>query len=232
MFFTCIIRVAINKGLFHLKPPMPRYTYIWDVRLVLSLLRSWSPLSSLSLVKVTLKLCMLIALLTAPRAQTLKALDIEHMAIIGSNISFHITGLLKTSKQGKKVGQEVHMSSYPPDRRLCVLRVLRHYLERTENIRNSHTQLFISYKHPHEPVSTDTLARWIREVLMLVGIDTKIFMAHSVRSASVSAAKRAFIPTKEILQRANWSSEKTFSTFYDKPVTSASNYQSAILSLK
>lgn len=37
-------------------------------------------------------------------------------------------------------------------------------------------------------VSSSTIARWLKEVLHLAGIDTSIFKAHSYRSASTSAA--------------------------------------------
>ena len=84
--------------------------------MVLNLLRSWSPIDSLSLKRLSLKLCMLIALLVVPRSQTLQALDLDRMVILGSNISFHVATLLKTSKQGRPIGQEIHMEAYPSNR--------------------------------------------------------------------------------------------------------------------
>ncbi len=215
------------KGVFQSRPPKPRYTHIWDVNQVLDLLKKWSPVDKLNLKILTYKLCMLLALLSAPRSQTLKALDINNMAIIGGNISFYIDNILKTDKQGKRVGMEVNFSEYPPDRRLCVLRVLRKYLDVTEVIRKDNGQLFISYKHPHEPVSTDTLARWVRNILTLAGIDTRVFKAHSVRAASSSAASK-FIPIADVLKKGNWSSENTFTKFYNKPVQN-NVYQTSIL---
>ena len=101
--------------------------------------------------KVTLKLCMILDILSAPRAQTLQALDFDHTAVVSNNISFHITSLLKTDKQGQKTDEEIHMSVYAPDKRLCVLHVLTYYLERTEKRDASNTQLLVSYRHPHEP---------------------------------------------------------------------------------
>ena len=44
-------------------------------------------------------------------------------------------------------------------------------------------KLFLSHIRPHKPVSPATLARWIRELLQLVGIDTATFKGHSVRAA-------------------------------------------------
>ena len=58
------------KGAFELRPPSARYTTTWDVSVVLNFLRGLHPLDSLSLKFVTLKLVMLVALVSAQRLQT------------------------------------------------------------------------------------------------------------------------------------------------------------------
>ena len=55
-------------------------------------------------------------------------------------------------------------------------------------------QHFVSYTKPHDAVSKDTIARWIREVMCLAGADMSLFKAHSVRAASVSAEKANLAP--------------------------------------
>ena len=52
-------------------------------------------------------------------------------------------------------------------------------------------------------------------------IDTNIFKAHSVCSASTSAAADAGISISEILEAADWSSASTFEKFYYQPVKSS-----------
>ena len=54
-------------------------------------------------------------------------------------------------------------------------------------------------------------------MLSLAGIDTSSFKAHSVRSASVSAAASAGVSTNQIMEAADWSSESVFRRFYYKP---------------
>lgn len=64
------------------------------------------------------------------------------------------------------------------------------------------------------------------------GIDTNVFTAHTTRSASTSAAKRAGVPMQVILQSAGWSNVTIFKTFYDKDVNvedSNVTYSDAIL---
>lgn len=217
------------KGIFNANPPAPRYKRIWDVKQVLNLLRSWSPVKKLSLRNLTLKLCMLIALLIAPRCQTLKALDLSTLTFAGGAARFGVSELLKTSRRGK-VGKDILLQGYPPDRRLCVLKVLREYIDRTAEIR-SDNKLFISFIKPFNKVSSPTIARWIRTVLSLAGIDVSVFKAHSVRAASVSAAHNNYIPVSDIMDMAGWTNECTFRKFYDKKLENGSGYQEAILSL-
>lgn len=77
-------------------------------------------------------------------------------------------------------------------------------------------QLLISYQKPHKPVSTNTIARWLKNVMAKAGIDTSVYKAHSMRAAVTSAAKK--VPIDTILSTASWSSESTFAWFYDKPI--------------
>ena len=71
---------------------------------------------------------------------------------------------------------------------------------------------------PHKPISPSTIARWLKTILSKAGVDTEIFKAHSVQSASTSAAAMAGITTEDILKAADWSSETVFQKFYHKPV--------------
>ena len=63
------------------------------------------------------------------------------------------------------------------------------------------------------------------------GIDTSKFKPHSVRAAATSAAGERQVPISEILQTAGWSREKTFRTYYQKPVVKDNNFADAILKL-
>ena len=78
------------KGLFHINPPKPHYSCTWDVSKVLSyILSSLFPLDGLSMKILTLKLTALIALSTAPRAQTLVSMNLDLMNVLESKVVFH-----------------------------------------------------------------------------------------------------------------------------------------------
>lgn len=89
---------------------------------------------------------------------------------------------------------------------------MKEHLKRTNDRRKS-SALFQSYKTFH-PVTTCTLARWLRTVLEFSGL--KIFTAHSLIGASASAAYFSGASMKKLLEKANWTSSKIFFKFYFK----------------
>lgn len=216
------------KGIFNIKPPVPRYQQIWDSRIVLDKLRTWGPVAKLTFKQLTLKVCIMLALLGAARTQLLKAFRVDKLDISDSCIRLRVDELMKTDRPGK-VGHELVLKAYPVDRRLCIVRAMKEYLEVTKTRRTNDHQLLISIKEPHGPVSKDTIAKWIREMLALAGLDVNIYKAHSVRAASVSAAKLNFVPIQDIIKRADWTTEQTFNKYYNKPVKTTTSYESAIL---
>ena len=221
------------RGVYVLHPPMPRYKEVWDVKIVMNYLRNLSPTAALGLRDISLKLCTLIALLSAQRCQTLHLLriDKDSMKLKANSVVFIVRNLVKQSKPGN-TGFTLNLQAYPPDRRLCVLRLLKHYLLCTKPLRGTSKQLFISYRKPYEPITRNTISRWIRMVLDRAGIDTAHYKPHSTRAAASSAAQNNRVPVADIMATAGWANEKTFTRFYNKPVHDyASKFQSALQSL-
>lgn len=198
------------KGLFNKLLPKPRYSgFIWDVSVVLKYLSTLFPLDKLSLKLLTLKVTALIALSAAPRAQTIISMNLDCMTILNNKICFQFKSLLKTSKQGKNYMLELlHFD----DEKLCVMHTVLHYINRTKVQRKSQ-QLLLSYCS-YKPVTSSTVARWLKEVLLNSGIDIEKFKAHSYRSAAVSAAFSRGCSLELILKTADWSSAKNFKKFY------------------
>ena len=84
-------------------------------------------------------------------------------------------------------------------------------------------ELLITYRRPHKPATSDTIARWITNTLQEAGIDTTVFTSHSCRASSTSKAKLR-MPIKDIMKRAGWSQETTFIKLYDKFIIN-NNYE-------
>ena len=93
---------------------------------------------------------------------------------------------------------------------------MRASLDRTKVYQGgpNHDQLYLSSQCLFGNVSKATIYKWGTRCMTAAGIDMKIFMPHSIRAASTSAALRAHVPMDTILNTAGWSRENIFRTYY------------------
>lgn len=215
------------RGIFLRKPPSARYVEVWDVNVVLSYLKTLYPLCDLSLENLTLKLTMLICLVSAQRAQTLSFLKLSCMRECKDSFVFIFKDHLKQSSVSNS-NPTLVLKAFPRDPSICVFNSLKEYLQRTSEIRKD-DELFISYIKPHRSVHKETISRWIKRVLSASGIDTSKYKAHSTRAASSSAAVRSNLRLRDLMQAAGWKNASTFAKFYNKNIESDSNIGSALL---
>ena len=89
----------IMKGVFELKPVLPKYSHTWDVDTVLNLLECYAPNDKLTLKELSHKLVMLLALLTGQRCQTIHKLCVKSMKLEDNKCLLHIVPI-KTVKAG------------------------------------------------------------------------------------------------------------------------------------
>ena len=208
------------KGVFHERPPQPRYSTTWDVSVVTNHIESLGDNQDLdlTLADLTLKVVALLALTRPSRSVDLTNLDIRFRHFCPEGVTFHAAKLAKQSRQTKPV-KEFFFPKFEQNKKLCPVLALQEYEKRTSEKRSSNgsTQLLIAMIKPHKPVSSSTVARWLKTVLNNAGIDTSIFKAHSVRSAATSSASEAGVTTATILDAADWATETVFQRFYYKP---------------
>ena len=219
--------VRLMKGVYRLRPPSAKYSYIWDVNLVFNIIKSWGPNSCSSLESLTMKLCGLLALSTGQRVQTLASIFVENI-LMKEPVEIKITKILKTSRVGSK--QPLLVLPSFTDESLCVVKCLQQYLLVTREFRVT-GQLFISYKQPHKPVTTQTISRWLCNLLKLCKIDTNVFKSHSFRHSSVSKAAKIGVSTDMIFAAAHWSAgSKMFAKFYNRPIVSRCDFAHSLVS--
>ena len=177
---------------------------------MLNFLKTMSPNSSLSLMELSLKLSMLLALVSIQRKQTLLQLksDEEFVFILSRHV--------KQSRPNYSI-HPVIIPRYTLDTDICPYVCLEDYIERTKSLRHDDV-LLISTVKPHRAIGSQTLAHWIKTVLQLAGGDIDIFKPHYTSHAASTAAYQASVPRDEILQRAGWSNANTFKRLYYKHV--------------
>jgi hypothetical protein len=217
------------KGIFEIRPALPKYSEIWDVTVVLNYLKTLEQVASLPLKELTLKLTTLLCLTTGQRGQTIHKMDVNGIQALPDRYRIIINDKLKHTKPGKHLAP-IDLLAFPEEEKLCVVKTLEAYLQRTEQHRTQYSQVLLSYIKPFKPVSKDTIARWVKLVLRSAGIDVKKYSAHSCRASSTSSCKAKGLTMKAIMEAAGWSNAGTFATFYEKPVDIVSqNFGSVLL---
>lgn len=75
------------KGVFELKPTLPKQSHTWDVNTVLNFLETFHSLDKLIL-KELYKSVMLLAILSGQRCQTIHKLSLDSMCMDDTHIFF------------------------------------------------------------------------------------------------------------------------------------------------
>ena len=57
------------------------------------------------------------------------------------------------------VGHELEFPGYPSDTSLCVVVIIKEYLERTKHFRKGITSLFVTYVKPYKAATKSTISR-------------------------------------------------------------------------
>ena len=151
---------------------------------------------------LTLKLTMLLALVTGQRAQTLSKLRISEMEKHGDTVRFRIGGHLKTKLPGTAI---IEFSRFTQNLAVCPVHLMDTYIALTKDLRTDDF-LFISFVKPFKAVHVDSIRRWIIHTMTLAGIDISVYKTHSTRSASPSKAAQQH-------KAGKWSNQSTIAKF-------------------
>lgn len=222
----CIKRIL--KGMYKQRPTRPKYTNIWDPQIVLNHVSSWYPNRTLSLEKLTKKVSILLALCTAHRVQTLSLLKVSNISRSQSGLKILVSDVVKTSAAGRE--QPVLLLPYYLDNvQICPATTIDDYLINTADLRtDGMDNLLLTFRKPNRKATSQTISRWIRQVLSESGIDLGVFGAHSTRHASTSAAASAGIDINTIRRTAGWTStSSTFMRFYNRPLQDEGSFARA-----
>jgi integrase len=227
---TCIIlpqeqTLGLNKdvrlflrGVFNIRPPLPKRTCIWDPDVILDLMRSREGPFHIPTGLLAKFLATLILLTTGQRPQIITALRINDLIVQKTTAVFTLqTADVKQGRPGY-VPPVVSLRKYELDNKLCVYSHLTEYLKRTKLSRGQVQQLFITDKKPYHAIMLNTAARWIKDVLHMSGIDTGRYSAGSTRSASTSKAQAQGASINVILEAAGWTKRSTFAKYYSRTI--------------
>lgn len=206
------------RGIFKLRPCFPKYNVTWNPAIVLDYLSSQSN-ESVNVELITKKTVMLLALASGQRVQTLSLIKISNIKIYSDKIIILIDDLIKTSGIGR-AQPVINLPFFSQDLSICPATTLQCYMNISSSHRTSlNDKLFLTYKKPFRPATSQTISRWLKDTLSASGIDTSIFSAHSTRHASTSSAARSGISIDIIRRSAGWTDQSSvFANFYNRPM--------------
>lgn len=208
------------KGVFKIRPNLPKYQNCWDPNIVLSHISNQFPNESLTLDVMTKKLVTLLALSTGQRVQTLSLIKLCNITITETSIDIIIDEIIKTSAPNKP-NPRLKIPFFQDKPCICPARALSVYISMTKDLRNepSTDRLILTTKRPIHNASSQSLSRWIKSVLKDSGVDVSVYTSHSTRHASTSAARRAGVSVDVIKRAAGWTgSSLCFAKFYNLPL--------------
>lgn len=217
----------------------------WDLILVLDALRTapYEPLSAISMINLSKKTLFLLALASGARRNELHALDLKETLSIEDGKAF----ILKPAadfvaknhnlhtNQGQFEGFKiVSLSDYAgPDlkeeNKLCPVRALKYYLNRTKEKRCNISKLFITCNHTGlaRVANKNTLSSWIKHLVADVyqtTTDSKSSVLHramhEVRAVAASVAQYSNVAMEDIMAQCRWKQATTFTSCYIRDIKS------------
>lgn len=210
-----------------LNPPKPKYETVWNPAPVTEHIKTMWPHDSMSLENLSKKLAFLLAFTTSHRVQTLSLINIDNIQFNEDGAEIFIPEAIKTSGPNRPQPCLI-LPKFNDHPYWCVVQCLQDFLTMTTALRKEKT-LFVSLSAPHKPVGTQTISRWIKNVLQASGVNTTVFTAHSVRHVSTSSALRNGVDIESIRKRAGWTSKSaTFARFYNRPITNDTHFARSV----
>lgn len=219
------------KGVFREKPIKPKYSDTWDPQIVLQWLSKLGANTELSMELLNKKLVTLLALCTAQRVQTLSLIKLNNINFYADGIKIKITDHIKTSAVNRQQPL-LWLPYFKSNLSICPATAIIDYISRTKSLRKNINadNLILTSKKPYKPASSQSISRWIKQVLSESGIDISVFGAHSTRHASTSSARAAGVGIEVIRKTAGWTSNSiVFAKFYQLPIiNSNSNFAQSV----
>ena len=218
------------------KPLAKKDSINWNVDVVLSFLCSgrFEPLSGSSLRDLTRKTLFLLALALAKRVSELQALS--------SNVGFTKEGAVVSLMLGFRAKNDNKMKRLPrnflvksltelvgpeEERKLCPVRALREYLDRTKGMRQGENRnLFLAPRDTTRVASKNALGYLMKSTIVEAHKDVspetlKVCKArvHDVRAVGTSLAFAHNLSIESVLEAAQWRSDSVFTGHYLKEVS-------------
>ena len=117
-----------------------------------------------------------LTVLSGQRVSTIHKFKLSNLQLTDTVALFNITEPLKQSTPTRKP-QPFVFHRYPHNEQLCPVRLVQAYWVKQTSLPvvASYDAFFLTHRRPHHPASKDTIARWVKNVLQLSGVNVDIY---------------------------------------------------------
>lgn len=122
-------------GVFDKNLPKPRYTFIWDVQVVLTYIGNLPSNEELPRKELSKKLATLFALAAASRGSEVAIWNTKSVVKTSTGFKLTFNKVVKSWRKGKRPQSIYRCSRYLPNTKLYVVTTPEHYLQVTKDKR-------------------------------------------------------------------------------------------------
>ena len=204
------------KGVRRLRPPRMKLFPNWSIATVLTFLKSFGESKSLSLSRLLIKTCFLVSLVCCKRPACLRNMKKVpgYWELTMAGLRCQTLGISKTEVH--HISTPIEIKPFSEDPQLCPVYHMVRLDKMLDKVRpEGITDFWLSSRKPHKPVSTQTICKWLKQVIVESGALSG--SARDVRSVGSSTAAQAGLDIGRIMQAADWRRVKTFQSHYFKP---------------
>ena len=153
---------------------------------------------------ITIKLATLLMILSGNRVNMLGHFSLPNMFITDQECTFVFDKVLKSSRPSFHI-KPMTFKAFSDRPELCPVKLIWEYLEQRNRL-SGESQFFVTLKNPYKGAQPGTIARWIKDMLGLCGVDDGRYTA----AASTSSALFRGVSLTTIIQSASWKGVGTF----------------------
>ena len=222
---------------FIIERPVAKKTIVgWNIDIVLKHLCSskYEPLNEISLRDLTKKTLFLLTMALAKRVSEMQAISCDvgftqEGAIVSLTMGFRAKNDNKVKRLPRNftVKSLTQLVGQEEERKLCPVRALRAYLERTKSLREKQVKnLFLAPKNPLRPASKNALAYFLKTTVLeahrnVTDETLRICKVKSqeVRAVSTSLSFAHNMSIDSVIEAAQWRSNTVFAGHYLKEVS-------------
>ena len=129
--------------------------------------------------------------------------------------SLSASSLPKNDSFRTEFGVRIPGGSHPKSDPVHCLKV---YIDRTvEGRRQGTVLLFLSLRHPYDPVGSYTIAKLLNRAIELAGLDRAKYSAKNFRPSAATAAVESRVPVETAVQLGRWKTTEVFLNHYVHP---------------